>query len=75
LKQFEEYINVNGLRIGGWELMVGNGEHFFIRNVKRDGFYRFDKTHLQKMVQGEPSKYPVNDKYAAGIGCGPRDIF
>ena len=38
----------------------GDGRHLFIIDTKRDGFYRFDKTCLQKQVISMPSKEPVN---------------
>lgn len=44
LIEFENWITQNGLRIGRWKLMIGNGDHFFIVDTKREGYYRFNKT-------------------------------
>ena len=35
LYEFEKYIDENGFRIGRWKIMMGNGEHFFIKDTKR----------------------------------------
>ena len=35
LYEFEKYIDANGFRIGRWKIMMGNGEHFFIKDTKR----------------------------------------
>ena len=48
LYEFEKYVDANGMRIGRWKLMMGNGDHFFIKDTKRKGYFRFNKTCLQK---------------------------
>mgnify|MGYP006086899049 CR=1 FL=1 len=35
LYEFEKYIDANGFRIGRWKIMMGNGDHFFIKDTKR----------------------------------------
>ena len=66
LYMFERYIDVYGLTIGRWKIYEGDGEHLFIVDTKRDGYYRFDKSCLAKQVVGMPSREPINSAYASG---------
>jgi hypothetical protein len=38
--------------IGRWKILEGNGNNFFIKDTKKLGYYRMDKTCIQKMVLG-----------------------
>ena len=75
LDTFEKYVTVRGMKIGRWKIYEGNGHHLFIIDNKRKGYYRFDKTCMQKQVIGMPSREPINSRYANDIGSNSRTIY
>ena len=75
LYMFERYIDLNGLTIGRWKIYQGNGNHLFIIDTNRDGYYRMDKTCRQKQIIAMPTRELATYRHAKGYRQNVRSIY